>query len=261
MLVDSHCHLEYPEFAEEGLDKVIARAQALGVGRFLTICTRIAEFDRVYAVAKQFDCIDCTVGTHPHHAVEEKELQVTAAEIISYTHDPKVVGIGETGLDYHYNHSPVDEQKKVFATHIEAAVATDLPLIVHTRNADDDTARILRDVGQRKARGVIHCFSGGMNLAEQSLDLGFYISLSGIITFKKADELRAVAKYVPLDRLLVETDSPYLAPLPHRGKRNEPSFVVHTAQMLAEIKNISIEEVTQATTANFFRLFNKVQRP
>ena len=260
MLVDSHCHLEYPDFAAEGLAEIVNRARAVGVGQFLTICTRIVEFDKILAVANQFPFIHCTVGTHPHHAEEPAEMNVTKAEIVSYTHNPKVVGIGETGLDYHYNHSPQADQQKVFATHIEAALETDLPLIIHTREADDDTIRLIRDVGGGKARGVMHCFSGGPKLAEQSLELGFYISFSGIITFKKAEEIREALKHVPMDRILVETDSPYLAPVPHRGKRNEPSFVVHTAEMVAQLKGVPVEEVAQKTTDNFFRLFNKVPR-
>jgi TatD DNase family protein len=259
MLVDSHCHLDYPDFAAEGLAEIVKRAQAAGVGHFLTICTRIAEFDKVIAVAEQFPFIHCTVGTHPHHAAEESEMNITADEIVPYTKNPKVVGIGETGLDYHYNHSPAAEQQKTFAAHIEASLEANVPLIIHTREADDDTIRLLREVGQGKARGVMHCFSGGQKLAQQSLDLGFYISFSGIITFKKADELREVVKYVPLDRILVETDSPYLAPLPHRGMRNEPAFVAHTAQMAAQLKGITMEEVAAKTTENFFQLFNKIK--
>jgi TatD DNase family protein len=261
MLVDSHCHLDYPDFASEGVSEIVNRAKAAGVGHFLTICTRIAEFDKVLAAAAQSPLIHCTVGTHPHHAGEESELNITADEIVPYTKNPKVVGIGETGLDYHYNHAPMEQQQKAFAAHIEAALAAHVPLVIHTRAADDDTIRLLREVGQGKACGVMHCFSGGQKLAEQSLELGFYISFSGIITFKKAEELREVAKYVPLDKILVETDSPYLAPVPHRGKRNEPAFVVHTAQVLAELKGITAEEVAQKTTKNFFRLFDKIKSP
>jgi TatD DNase family protein len=258
MLVDSHCHLEYPDFAD--LPAVLDRAKAAGVGHFLTISTRIAEFDKIIAIANQSPLIHCTIGTHPHHAEEPSELNVTRNEITAYTKDPKVVGIGETGLDYHYNHSPPADQQRVFATHIEAACDTGLPLIIHTREADDDTIRILRDIGGGKARGVMHCFSGGPKLAEESLALDFYISFSGIITFKKADEIREALKIVPMDRILVETDSPYLAPVPHRGKRCEPAFVTHTAEMVAQIKNISRQEVEEKTTANFFRLFNKIER-
>lgn len=258
-LVDSHCHLDYPDFAEEGVAGIVARAQEAGVGHFLTICTRIAEFDKVMAAAAASPLIHCTVGTHPHHAAEPHELDVSCAEIVKLTQHPKVVGIGETGLDYHYNHSPAAEQHKVFAAHIEAALETDLPLVIHTREADADTMRILREVGQGRARGVMHCFSGDLKLAEQSLDIGFYISFSGIITFKKADELREVVKYVPLERMLVETDAPYLAPIPHRGKRNEPAFVKHTANMVAELKQKTYADVAAQTTANFYALFNKIK--
>ncbi len=256
MLVDSHCHLDYPDFAEEGVPGIVARAQEAGVGHFLTISTKIAEFDKVMAAAQASPLIHCTVGTHPHHAAEES---FSKAEIVKLTQHPKVVGIGETGLDYHYNHSPADVQHKTFATHIEAALETDLPLVIHTREADADTMRLLRDVGQSRARGVMHCFSGDMKLAEQSLEIGFYISFSGIITFKKADDLREIVKHVPFDRLLVETDAPYLAPIPHRGKRNEPAFVKHTANMVAQLKEKTYDEVATQTTQNFYALFNKIK--
>jgi len=259
VLVDSHCHLDYEDFAAEGLAEIVGRARASGVGHCLTICTHISGFDKVLAVASRFPFIHCTVGTHPHHAAEPSEMNVTRDEIVALAENPKVVGIGETGLDYHYNHSPPAEQKKTFATHIEAALETGLPLIIHTREADDDTIRLMTDAGQGRTRGVMHCFSGGPKLAERALALGFYISFSGIITFKKAEKLREVVKYVPLERILVETDAPYLAPIPHRGKRNEPSFVVHVAQMVAQLKGLPPEEVASRTTENFFRLFNRIQ--
>ncbi len=260
MLVDSHCHLDYEDFATEGVGEIVKRAQSAGVGHFLTICTEISKFPQILAVAKSSPIINCTVGTHPHHAADAGEINIKKSDIVDLTKDPKVAGIGETGLDYYYKHSPPEEQQRVFATHIEAAVETGLPLIIHTRDADDDTVRIMREAGQGKARGVMHCFSGGRKLADASLDLGFYISFSGIITFKKADELRDVVKHVPMDRILVETDSPYLAPVPHRGKRNEPSFVVHTAQMVAELRGMTAEAVAQQTTENFFKLFDKAKR-
>lgn len=255
MLVDSHCHLDYEDFAAEGVATLVNRAQAAGVGHFLTICTEIAKFPQVLSLAQQFPCIHCTIGTHPHHAAQE--VGITREAIVALTRNPRVVGIGETGLDYHYNHSPAQEQQQCLAAHVEAACETDLPLIIHTRNADEDTIRILRDVGQGKARGVIHCFSGGRKLAEESLALGFYISFSGILTFKNAQELREVARTLPPDRILVETDSPYLAPLPHRGKRNEPAFVVHTARMLAELRGMTPEDIAARTTENFYRLFDR----
>lgn len=260
MIVDSHCHLDYDDFKVEGVGEIVSRARSAGVAHFLTICTEIAKFPQVLEVAKAYPFIHCTVGTHPHHAAEAGEIDVTAEQLVDLTKDPKVVGIGETGLDYHYNHSPAAEQQKVFATHIEAAGETGLPLIIHTREADDDTIRIMRDVGKHNVKGVMHCFSGGQALADASMELGFYISFSGIITFKKADDLRDVVRHVPLERMLVETDSPYLAPIPHRGKRNEPAFVVHTAQMVAELKGISVDEVAKRTTENFFTLFDKAKR-
>lgn len=260
MLVDSHCHLDYPDFATEGVGEIVNRAKSAGVGHFLTICTEISKFPPILELARAYPFMNCTVGTHPHHAAEPGEINIKKEEIIALTRDPKVAGIGETGLDYYYKHSPPEEQQRVFATHIEAAVETNLPLIIHTRDADDDTVRIMRDAGQGKARGVMHCFSGGRKLADESLALGFYISFSGIITFKKAEELRDVVKHVPMDRILVETDSPYLAPVPHRGKRNEPSFVVHTAAMVAELKGLSAETVADQTTENFFKLFDKAKR-
>ncbi|MEZ0223495.1 MAG: TatD family hydrolase, partial [Alphaproteobacteria bacterium] len=210
--------------------------------------------------ANAYPFINCTVGTHPHHAAEAGEINIKREEIVAFTKDPKVAGIGETGLDYYYKHSPPEEQQRVFATHVEAAGETGLPLIIHTRDADDDTIKVMREAGQGKVGGVMHCFSGGRKLADESLALGFHISFSGIITFKKAEELRDVVKHVPMDRILVETDSPYLAPVPHRGKRNEPAFVVHTAQMVAELKGITAETVANQTTENFFKLFGKAKR-
>lgn len=259
MLVDSHCHLDDEDFAEEGVAEVVSRARSAGVGHFLTICTEIAKFPQVLAMTEKFPNMHCTVGTHPHHAADSAEIDISKDEIIAYTRNPKVAGIGETGLDYYYNHAPSVEQQKCFATHIEAAVESGLPLVIHTRDADADTIRIMREAGQNRAKGVMHCFSGGQQLADESLALGFYVSFSGIITFKKAEELRDVVKQVPLNRILVETDSPYLAPVPHRGKRNEPAFVVHTAQMVAELKEKSVEDIAKQTTENFFTLFSKAK--
>lgn len=258
-LVDSHCHLDYPDFAGEGLDQVVTRAHAAGVARMLTICTRISEFEKVRAVAKAFDCIDCTVGTHPHHAAEASEVLYTTADIVALADDPKVVAIGETGLDYYYNHAPREDQMINLEKHIDACLQTDLPIVIHNRDSDQDMQDILKSAGKDRLRGVLHCFSSSQALAETALDLGFYISFSGILTFAKAQDLRDIAKTVPLDRLLVETDSPYLAPIPHRGKRNEPAFVTHTAQLLAELKGVSVPEITETTTKNFFTLFDKVK--
>lgn len=257
IFVDSHCHLDYPDFADVGVDIITERARLCGVGHFLTICTEISKFPRVLATAERSSFIHCTVGTHPHHAKEE--VNVTKEEIVKLTQNSKVVGIGETGLDYHYEHSPPEEQQKTFITHVEAALETDLPLVIHTREADEDTIRILKDVGQGRARGVFHCFSGDKKLADAALELGFYISFSGIITFKNADDLREVVKHVPLGQMLIETDAPYLAPEPNRGKRNEPSFMIRTAEKVAELKEISPENLAFRTTDNFFELFNKAQ--
>lgn len=259
MLVDSHCHLDFPEFAPE-LDAVVQRAKDAGVGVCVSIGTKLANFPRVRAVAERFDNVWCTVGIHPHEA--EKELLDDAQKLIDTAAHPKVVGIGETGLDYYYEHSPRPQQIQNFRAHIEAARRTGLPVIVHTRDADDDTIEVLQsEMKAAPFTGLIHCFTGTQRLADASLELGLSISVSGIATFKKSDEIRAVLKSVPLDRLLVETDAPYLAPMPHRGKRNEPSFVVNTAAVLAGVKDVTPDELATITTTNFFRLFTKVQRP
>ncbi len=259
MLVDSHCHLDFPDFAGK-VDDVLARARAAGVGVCVSIGTELARFPGVKAVAEAHDNVWCSVGVHPHES--EKELLDDAAVLIAEAAHLKVVGIGETGLDYYYEHSPRDPQRVNFRSHIAAARQTGLPVIVHTRDADDDTIEILRDeMGKGAFTGLIHCFTGTQRLADVALELGLYISVSGIATFKNSTALRDVIKTVPLDRLLVETDAPYLAPVPHRGKTNEPSFVVHTANMLAELKSVSPDELATATTDNFFRLFSKVRRP
>ncbi len=256
-LVDSHCHLDFPDFADE-LDDIVGRAHQAGVTVMQTICTRITKFDEVLALARRFDDIYCSVGIHPHNVADEPAIE--AADLVARSVDDKVIGIGETGLDYHYDHSPRDAQRACFRTHIEAARETGLPVIVHTRNADRDTADILADeMGQGAFSGLIHCFSTGRELAESALELGLYISISGIATFNKAEELRDIVRDVPLERLLVETDAPYLAPVPKRGKRNEPAFVVHTAERVAEVKGISAEALAVATTANFFALFTKAR--
>ncbi|MGE0668955.1 MAG: TatD family hydrolase [Sphingomonadales bacterium] len=259
MLVDSHCHLDFPQLSAD-LDGVVARAEAAGVGLMLTISTALARFDRVLAIAEKYDNIYCSVGVHPHEA--EAEPDTVARRLVELSAHPKVVGIGETGLDYFYEHSPRDIQQHVFREHIKAARETGLPLIVHTRDADDDTIRILaEEMGQGAYPGLIHCFSSSRELAEKSVELGLYISISGIATFKKAGELRETIRGLPLDRLLVETDSPYLAPIPFRGKDNEPSFVVHTARTVAGLKNVSPEALAEKTTDNFFALFTKVPKP
>jgi hydrolase, TatD family len=259
MLVDSHCHLEYDTFAEEG-SAVIDRAAAAGVETCVTIGTKLAGFPQTLAVAERYPNVWCTIGVHPHEAAAEPLTETTV--LVEATRHPKVIGIGETGLDYYYDHSPRFEQATNFLVHIDAAQETGLPLVIHTRDAEDDTIAML-DEKLKKApfKGVLHCFSGTAKLAEAGLRQGLYLSASGILTFKTAGALRDIFRDAPLDRILVETDSPYLAPIPHRGKRNEPSFVVHTAELLAELKGISLEELGARTTENFFRLFSKAKRP
>ncbi|MGE5538634.1 MAG: TatD family hydrolase [Gemmatimonas sp.] len=255
MLVDSHCHLDFPDFAEERAD-VIGRARAAGVGCMLSISTKLSTFPAVRAIAESNGDVFCTVGIHPHEADAER-LDSTQVLVDASAH-PRVVGIGETGLDYYYDHSDRASQQRVFRAHIAAARATQLPLVVHTRDADADMARILgEEYGQGAFPGLLHCFSSSQELAEAALAIGFYISFSGIVTFKNAESVRATARMVPRDRLLVETDAPYLAPVPNRGKRNEPAFVVHTARTLAELRGESADALAEATTANFFRLFAK----
>lgn len=259
MLVDSHCHLDFPDFGED-LDDFVKRAAEAGVGMMLTICTHLTRFQRVLAVAERYENIYCTVGIHPHEA--ENEPEALAEELIRLAEHPKVVGFGETGLDFFYEHSPRAIQERQFRAHIAAARQSGLPVIIHTREAEADTARILDDEYAKGAfPGLIHCFSSSQELAVKAVNNGLYISLSGILTFKTAEAVRESAKAVPLDRLLVETDAPYLAPIPKRGKRNEPAFTVHTAARLAEIKGVSAEQIASATTDNFLRLFTKIPHP
>jgi TatD DNase family protein len=259
MLVDHHCHLDFPEFASE-LDAVVARAREAGVATLVSISTRIRQFDKVRAIAERFDNVYCSVGTHPHNAHEELDIPLT--RIIELSRHPKVVAVGETGLDYYYKHSTPEAQAEGFRRHIRAARETGLPLEIHTRDADGDTIAILEDEHAKGAfPAVLHCFTGGRELAVRAVDLGLYISFSGVITFKKSDALRDIARDVPLDRLLVETDAPFLTPDPFRGKRNEPAYVVRTAAVLAGVKGVSNQEITLATTDNFFRLYTKAKRP
>lgn len=259
MLVDSHCHLDFPDFAEERGD-IIARAKAAGVERMVTISTRVKRFEQVLAIAEEYDEVYCSVGTHPHNAAEE--LDVTTADLVKLAARPKVVAIGEAGLDYFYDKAPRDAQARGLRVHIAAARETGLPLVIHARNADDDMADILREeTGKGAFPFILHCFSSGAELARIGVELGGYVSFSGIVTFKNSAELREIAKDVPRDRLLVETDAPYLAPPPHRGKRNEPAFVAHTAAVLAETIGVSAAEIAEITTDNFFRLFTKMPRP
>ncbi len=226
----------------------------------VTICTRLSKFDQVLAVAERFDDISCTVGVHPHEAAVEQGEDT--ARLVEVAKNPKVVGIGETGLDYYYNRAPKDRQQASFRAHIAAARQTQLPLIVHTRDADDDMTEILaEEMGKGPFPGVLHCFSSSRQLAEKAVEIGLYISLSGIVTFKKAEELRETARAMPLDRLLVETDAPYLAPMPMRGKRNEPAFVAHTAARVAELRGMETADFIAKTGENFFRLFSRIPRP
>lgn len=259
MLVDSHCHLDFKDF-DADREAVLSRAKQAGVDLMVTISTKVTEADKIIALAESSNALVCSVGIHPHEAGREPET--SAERLVDLAKHEKVVGIGETGLDYFYEHSPRDAQKRNFRAHIEACRISQLPLIVHARDADEDTADIIEgEMGKGAYPGLIHCFTAGPDLAKRALDIGFYISISGIATFKNATDLRDTIKMVPLDRLLIETDAPFLAPVPHRGKRNEPSFVADTAAMLADLKGVTHDELATATTDNFFRLFTKAKRP
>jgi len=259
MLVDSHCHLDFPDFSGE-LDAIVGRARAAGVGRIVSISTRIKQQANLIGIAERFPDVFCSVGTHPHHAAEEPDI--STADIVAHTRHPKVVAIGEAGLDYHYDYSPRDAQERGFRNHIAAARETQLPLVIHTREADADTAKILEEeTGKGPFPAVLHCYTGGPELARRAIALGLHISFTGILTFKKSEDLRAIAKSLPHDRVLVETDAPYLAPGKFRGKRNEPAYVTETAKVLAEVQGVSADEVARQTTENFFKLFAKVPRP
>jgi TatD DNase family protein len=258
MLIDSHCHLDFPDFAEE-IDAVVQRARQNGIGLMLTISTRLDQFDRVLGVAERYPDVYCSVGIHPHEASDYAELD--AAKLIERCAHPKVVGIGETGLEYYYEHSDRAAQQRCFRAHIAAARQTGLPLIVHTRDADEDTARILREEMEQGAfKGLLHCFTSGHALAEIAVGLCFLISFSGILTFKNAKSVQDSAKSLPLEKIMVETDAPYLAPVPVRGKRCEPAFVAHTAAFLANLRGIGSAELQARTTENFLTLFDKVPR-
>lgn len=259
-LVDSHLHLDFPDFDGER-DDLLTRARARGVERFLTISTRVRQFDRLRAIVETYDDVFASIGTHPHNAAEEPDVTVDELVSIAGSH-PKVVAIGEAGLDYHYDKSPRDEQARGFRRHIAAARETGLPLVIHARDADEDIAAILEEeMGRGRFDAVLHCFSSGADLARRGLSLGLYVSFSGIATFRSAEAIRDVAREVPLDRMLVETDAPYLAPQPHRGKRNEPAFVADTAAILADAIGVERERLAEATTQNFYRLFSKVTAP
>lgn len=260
ILVDSHCHLDFPDFAEEGVDQIVRRATERGVAYMQTICTHISKFDQVRAVAEKFPNVFCSVGVHPHHSNEDSE-QTTTAEIIEKSKHPKVIGIGEAGLDYFYDFSPPEKQKQVFRQHIEACLETGLPLIIHSRDAEDDTIDVIEETrAGAPIKALLHCFSSSHKMAMRALELGYYFSFSGIVTFPKSLELQQTAKEIPLDRFLVETDAPYLAPPPYRGKRNEPAYVLHTAEKIAELKGLTPPEIARVTTDNFFRIFDKAVR-
>ena len=259
MLVDSHCHLDFADFDVDRAE-LLARARATGVATMVTISTRIKKFPQIAAIAESDPDIWCSVGTHPHNAHEEPDTSV--ADLIALAQHPKCVAIGEAGLDYHYDKSPRDVADRVFRVHIAAARETGLPLVIHARDADDDMIAVLRDeMGKGAFPAVLHCFSSGAELARVGVELGLMVSFSGILTFKNSEDIRAIAKTVPLERLLVETDAPYLAPPPYRGKRNEPAYVVETAKVLADVKGVSADEMARITTDNFFRVFTKAQRP
>lgn len=258
MLVDSHCHLDFSDFASE-LDAVVARARAAGIGRIVTISTRVKKHAQVLAIAEKFPEVFCSLGTHPHNAHEE--LDIDTKVLVALTKHPKIVAIGEAGLDYHYDNSPRQAQLQIFRQHIAAARETGLPLVIHSRDCDVDMAQILREeTGKGAFPAVLHCFTGGRELAFIAIELGHYVSFTGILTFKRSDDLRTTAAALPADRILVETDAPYLAPLPYRGKRNEPAYVAEIAKVLADVRGVSADEIARQTTENFFHLFNKVPR-
>ena len=257
-LIDSHCHLDYEPMASD-IQGTLQRAKDRGINGFLTICTDLSKIPLLTAIADNHEEVYATIGVHPHEAEKTLPLKTLFNVLVKEATHPKVVGFGETGLDYYYETSPRKAQKEAFEAHIEAALACDLPLIVHTREAEEDTIQLLKTVGEGNARGVMHCFTGSPWLRDEALKLGFYISVSGIVTFNNAEELRDTLKSVPLDRLLVETDSPFLAPQPFRGKPNEPSLMIETVKKLAEVKGASAEEVCAATTQNFLTLFSKTK--
>jgi TatD DNase family protein len=257
--IDSHCHLDYDELAGD-IPGVLSRAQSAGVSLMLTISTRVRDFPRTLALAEAHREIFCSVGTHPHSAAEE--THVSAQDLVLLCRHPKVAAIGEAGLDYHYEHSPREAQKKSFLVHIEAARNAGLPLIIHSREAEEDTAGVIeQEMAKGTFKPLLHCYSSKPVLAERGLAVGAYISFSGILTFKNAEEIRAVARSAPLDRILVETDAPFLAPVPHRGKVNEPAMVMHTLKALADLRDMPVEEMAAITNRNFFRLFDKVPVP
>ena len=263
MWIDSHCHLNHTNIEGKGTpDALIKAANDAGVDGMVTICCRMSEeVDQLLKITSENKNVWCSVGTHPHDAGMDAEKAFSQDQIVKMVQDnDNVVAIGETGLDYFYDNSPREDQQASFRKHIRACIEADAPMIVHTRDAEDDTAKIMEEEGANtRLSGVMHCFSSKQWLAEKALDIGFYISFSGMVTFKKAEELRETAKIVPLDKVLVETDAPFLAPMPHRGKTNEPAFVAHTGAFLAELYGLETEEFAKITTENFFRLFKKAK--
>ena len=263
MYIGSHCHLTHNRLLNKGAQAdIVHNAASAGVSGMMTISCQIrGDFPAVLKTAQSFDNVWCTVGTHPHDAGDEAERAVTQEELVALAlSDPNIVGIGESGLDYFYKNAPVEDQKESFRKHIRACIETDLPLVVHARDADEDIMQILKEEGAGKGlKGVMHCFSSSPKMGFEALDFGFYISFSGIVTFKSAAELQGFAKEVPLDRILIETDAPFLAPEPHRKEINEPALVVHTAQKVADLKGISAEVIAQNSKDNFFRLFDKAK--
>jgi TatD DNase family protein len=258
-IVDSHCHLDY-EGLTENLPAMLQRCDEVGVGLMLSISSRVKNFPGLLAIAEAHENVFCTVGTHPHNAHEE--LDVSVSDLVRLTHHPKVVGIGEAGLDYHYDNSPREAQMLGFRNHIAAARESGLPLVIHTREAEDDTIRVLEEEMEKGSfKALLHCFTSKQYLAERAVELGLTVSFSGILTYKSAEDLRVTAKALPPGRLLVETDAPFLAPVPYRGKSNEPSFVVKTLETLATTRNVSADEMAKITSDNFFNLFSKVPRP
>lgn len=258
MIVDSHCHLNFEQLSSQ-LDAVLERAKTHDIGLMQTICTKMSEFEEIKGIAAQYPHIYCSVGVHPNNVSEEPLVEVET--LVEATKHPKVIGIGETGYDFYYEHAPRDLQKESFVRHIEASRITQLPIIIHTRSADDETIAILQqEMAKGAFPGLIHCFSTSHKLAEAAVELGMYVSISGIVTFKKAVELQESVKKLPLERLLVETDAPYLAPVPYRGKTNEPAFTAYTVQKIAELKEKDPSEVAEVTTNNFLTLFKKAQQ-
>lgn len=255
-IIDTHCHLDFEQLHSD-LENVLARAEEVGVKKLISICVKINEFKKILDIANNHSNIYCAIGTHPNSA--EAEQNIRLEDILEYTQNKKVVAIGETGLDYYYENAAKDIQIASFRKHIKAAQLSNLPLIIHTRNADNDTSDILKEEMQKqKFSFVLHCYTSGMQLAKTALELGGYISFSGIVTFKNAQEVQTIAKNVPLDRILIETDAPYLAPVPYRGKSNEPSFIFETAKYLATLLNINYNEFIELTTNNALQLFNKM---